>query len=172
MKKKGLLGLVAMLILVTGCSSNIKDGVSYLEEGKYEEAIVAFEAELAEEKNQGEAHHGLVLANYEVGDFVEALEHLEAALAQGVEETVALHHIAATCYMQNGEYEIAIMHYDKALEMEDCTDAERKEMMFNRIVAYEKNGDWEGAKSAADKYLNLYPDDEQVKKEMEFLETR
>ena len=172
MKIKGLLGLLAVLVLVTGCSSNIKDGVSCLEEGKYEEAIVAFEAELAEEKNQGEAHHGLILANFEVGNYEEAVEHFESAMKEGVEATAALYHMVATCHMQNAAYEAAIECYDKALEMEDCVDAERQEMMYNRIVAFEKLGDWEGAKTAADKYLNLYPDDEQVKKEVEFLETR
>ena len=36
---KKIVGLFALLFLLTGCAGNIKTGVAFLEEGKYEEAV-------------------------------------------------------------------------------------------------------------------------------------
>ena len=170
--KKEILGLLAAVLLMTGCSSNIKDGVSYLEEGNYDKAITAFQFAINEEKNIGEANRGMALAYYELGNYEEAVECFKSALENESEETASLYHLMGSSYMQLEDYENAITYFEKALLFEDCTDEMRKEMMYNKVVAYEKMMDWDSAKIAVDNYLNSYPDDEMAIKESEFLETR
>ena len=63
-------------------------------------------------------------------------------------------------------------YYRLALAREDNSEKMTKEMRFNMIVAYEKMGDLESAKVLLKEYLEDYPDDEDAKKEIEFLETR
>ncbi len=170
--KKEILGLLAAVLLMTGCSSNIKDGVACLEEGKYEDAITAFQFAINEEKNLGEANRGMAIAHYELGSYEEAVEYFEEALANETEETASIYHLMGTSCMQYEDYENALVYFEKALLMEDCADAMKKEMMFNKVVIYEKMMDWDNAKIAVDNYLHSYPDDEMAIKESEFLETR
>ena len=170
--KKGILGLIVVTLLMTGCSSNIKDGVSYLEEGNYEKAITAFQFAINEEKNLGEANRGMALAYYELGQYMQAMEYFLEALENETEETASLYHLMGTSCMQYGDYENTLVYFDKVLLLEDCTDTMKKEMMFNKIVVYEQMMDWDSAKIAVDNYLNSYPDDEKAIKEAEFLETR
>lgn len=48
----------------------------------------------------------------------------------------------------------------------------KKEMAYNQIFSLEKAGKYTEAKAKADAYLQIWPDDEDVKKEAEFLETQ
>lgn len=172
MKKKGIIGLLILMLLLSGCASNTSKGVSFLEDGKYEDAIASFQAELDEGKNLDEASRGMALAYYELGSYMEAMSYFEDALANGAEETASIYHLMGTCCLQYGDYENTIANYEKALAMEDCTDDMKKEMMFNKIAAYEKLADWEAAKTAVAEYLESYPDDERAVKEADFLESR
>lgn len=47
-----------------------------------------------------------------------------------------------------------------------------QEMEYNEIICYEQTADWENAKQKITEYTEKYPDDENAKKEAEFLETR
>lgn len=47
-----------------------------------------------------------------------------------------------------------------------------QEMKYNEIVAYEKLGKWENARTKLKEYVKDYPDDERGTKEAEFLETQ
>ena len=172
MKKKLLLGILAMTLCLNGCSSNIKDGVSLLKDGKYEEAISAFQLEIDEEKNLDEANRGIGIAYYELENYTEAVAYFGEALAQGAEESASIYQLMAASCMQLGDYENAIVNYDKALTMEDLTDAMKQEALFNSIAAYENLADWESAKEAVQTYLEVYPDDERALKEADFLKTR
>ena len=163
---------MAVAMLMTGCVSNIKDGVSLLEAGKYEEAINVFQLEIQEEKNLAEANRGVGLAYFELGDYEQATLYFEKALVNEAKETASLYHLMGTCYMYCENYEGAVSSFDKALLLEDCTETMKQEMMLNKIVAYEKMMDWESARVAADNYLQAYPNDEAVKTEAEFLATR
>lgn len=172
MKRKGILGLVILMLLLSGCASNVRKGVSLLEDGKYEEAIAKFQEDVDEEKNLDEAYRGMAIAYYELESYQEAAEYFSMALENKAEETASIYHLMGTCCLQYGDYENTIANYDKALAMEDCTDEMKKEMMFNKIAAYENMADWESAKTAVSEYLESYPDDERALKEAEFLKTR
>ena len=172
MKKKGIISLVIILVLLSGCASNVRKGITLLEDGKYEEAICIFQEEIDDKKNLDEANRGIGIAYFEQGNYTEAKASFEEALERGAEETASIYHLLGTCSMKSEDYISAVKYYDKALKLEDCTEEMKKEMLFNKIAAYEKSADWESAKEAVSKYLEVYPDDEKAIKEAEFLKTR
>ena len=49
---------------------------------------------------------------------------------------------------------------------------ELKSLLFNEMTIYEKKLDFVTAKQKAEEYLELYPDDKTMKKELAFLKTR
>lgn len=169
---KKIIGIMIVALLLTGCGSNASKGVSLLEEGKYEEAVEKFQADIEKEKNLDDAYRGMGIAYYEMGNYEEAVQYFEEALANETEETASIYHLMGTSCMLSEDYENTIVYYEKALKMEDCTDEMKQEMMRNKIVAYEKMLEWDSARNAAAEYLESYPDDEAVQKEAEFLKTR
>ena len=50
MKRIRIIVAVMVTVFCMGCSMNLKDGVTYLEEGKYEEAVTAFKKAIEDEK--------------------------------------------------------------------------------------------------------------------------
>ena len=81
--------------------------------------------------------------------------------------------------MQEQNYEKALEYFQAGLELaetqsgEDSADAGMiQEMEYNEIICYEQTADWENAKQKITEYTEKYPDDENAKKEAEFLETR
>ena len=167
---------IGMIILATlllgGCASNMKSAVAYLEEEKYEDAIVCFEKEIGEKKNLGEAYRGKAIALYELEDYQGAIDCFENALANKVEPTATIYRLMATSYHKLEEYESALDDYAKALAMEDCTEEMKQEMLFNEIAIYQKLGNWDAVKEKVSAYVEMYPDDSRMDKTVEFLETR
>lgn len=170
--KKKVLGLTVLLIFLTGCAGNIKSGVTSLEEGKYQEAIAAFQKDVKKERNWDEAYRGLGIAYFELEDYEKASEMLVLAIENEAEETASIYGILGACYMQLEEYELALDVYEKALTQEDLTKELEQEIQFNLIAVYENTANWEAAKKQMEKYEKLYPEDERVQKEADFLETR
>lgn len=72
---------------------------------------------------------------------------------------------------------ITTKKFDKAMELiEENKNKKDKEMvknlLFSEIVIYEKQQDYSTAYEKAKAFVEIYPDDEEGKKEMEFLESR
>ena len=172
MKKfKWVIMLVAACMLI-GCSSNIKDGITYLEENNYEAAISCFETEIAKKKNLGEAYHGMGIAQYELEQYNDAIDSFENALGNNEEPTATIYTLMATCYLQVEEYESALDYYKKALDMKDCTEELKQEIRFNEIAIYQEMSDWETLKEKVADYVEAYPEDNRMDKTAEFLKTR
>jgi tetratricopeptide (TPR) repeat protein len=74
------------------------------------------------------------------------------------------------CRMQMGEYELALSAFHDAMQIEDNDMLQT--LKFNEIVAYEYMGEYKTAAALMNSYLKAYPDDEQAKREYEFLQTR
>lgn len=164
----GILGA----ILLVGCTSNIKDGIMYLEADNYEAAGDAFEKDITEKKNLDEAYRGLGIAQYELGNYTEAAKALEDALENGTKETATIYNMLGASYLQVDEYETALEYYDKALGMKDCKEPIKQEILFNQIAIYQQLGDWDTLKEKVFAYVENYPDDKRMDKTVEFLETR
>lgn len=172
MKKSRWILLFVISSMLLGCKANIKDGITYLEEGKYEAAIECFKKDITEEKNLGDAYRGMGIAQYELKDYHAAIDSFENALANKEQPTATIHTLMATCHLQVEEYENALDQYKKALKMEDCTEELKQEILFNEIAIYQELGDWETLKEKVKVYAENYPEDERMDKTAEFLETR
>ena len=172
MRKSVLCILLGIVCLFTGCTSNTKDGVAYLEEEKYQKAIECFEKEIKEEKNLEEAYRGMGIAYFELENYESSVEAFEKAFDTNAKESAAIYSFLGAGYLELGNYEEALENYANALQMEDCQDAIKQEILFNEIAIYQKMGDWETVKEKVDAYVKAYPEDERMEKTVEFLETR
>ena len=74
------------------------------------------------------------------------------------------------CKLKIQDYQSALETFQQGLEIENNSMAQT--MYYNEIVAYEYLGDYKQAAVEMKKYLALYPDDENAKREYEFLQTR
>ena len=158
--------------LLVGCANYMKDGLELLQAGNYEEAIISFQTEIAEEKNLDEAYRGVGIAYFELEDYSAAAEAFEKALANEAEETASIYQLLGVSYLQLDEYDKALENYGKALNMEDCTEEMRQEVLFNEIAIYQIKSDWDTLKEKVSEYVAAYPDDDRMDKTAEFLETR
>lgn len=170
--KKRVIGLIIVLVILTGCAGNVKDGVELLNDEKYEEAIAVFEEDVKKGKNLGEAHRGIGNAYFALEQYEEAIESFGVALKNETKETATIYGMLGACHMKLEAYDKALSMYKKALKMKDITDELEQEIQYNLIAIYEYTGDWEAAKKQVEKYVKAYPDDGRIEKEAEFLETR
>lgn len=76
----------------------------------------------------------------------------------------------ALCDIAEGKYDDALANINNGLP--SATTEEMQDLLFNEIVVYEKQLDFGTALQKAKEYLEMYPDDEAVSKEMKFLQTR
>lgn len=143
-----------------------------------------------------EAYRGLGMAAYETQEYQMCIEYLQKALDEGAQETPAIYNLMGISSMKLEDYETALTYFENGILLQEVTtenDAESssseenvseetapedvfeetfREMRFNKIVCYEQLLDWENAKLEAEKYVALYPDDENIQKEYTFLKTR
>ena len=169
---KKIVGLLVLVLLLTGCAGNIKDGVAWLEEGKYESAIAAFEKDIEKERNLDEAYRGQGIAYFELEDYEASVEAFELALEYGTDETAVLCSFLGAAYLEIAEYDKALDAYERGLACGDLTEELKQEIQFNLIAVYENMANWDAAKKQMEKYVEEYPEDNRVEKEAEFLETR
>lgn len=76
----------------------------------------------------------------------------------------------ALCDIEDGDYDSALSNIASGIHVAD--DEDLQNLLFNEIAVYEKKLDFQTALQKAQEYLDLYPDDKTVKKELAFLKTR
>ena len=183
LKRAGVM-LLAVCFL-SGCANYVEDGTKLLEKKEYTQAVDAFEkaVQQASDKKtvEPEAYRGLGIAYFEQKEYEKAQENLQKALDTGAKETPVIYNMIGISAMQQEDYESALAAFEAGITLEmvvaegekevDYTETIR-EMRFNRIICCEQVQDWENAKTAANEYMEDYPDDAEVQREVEFLETR
>lgn len=196
-----MLSVTAAVCVLGGCGNGVKEGAQLLEEGKVEEAVSAFEQVISDKGSSeiqlAETYRGLGMCYYELEQYDQAQDYLTKAVDAGGEETAILCNLIGVSAMQQEDYTAAVSAFEKGIELQETKrqtgnddgsgktggDSESgtneadyaemiREMYYNRVACYEKLYDWEQAYSAAKEYLEKYPDDEQMRHEAEFLETR
>lgn len=183
MRKRVLVLLTAAVCFLSGCANYVKDGTELLEQGEYEEAIAEFEQALDDEKESAEAYRGIGMAYYEMQDYEQAMQNLQQALALGCVETPVIYNLIGISAMNLEDYDSALDAFSKGTalpETGEAADSDEtvdysetiREMKYNQIVCYEKKLDWDNAETAAEAYVNAYPDDAEAQKELEFLRSR
>ena len=76
----------------------------------------------------------------------------------------------ALCDIADGSYDSALENITAGLS--GASTDEMQDLLFNEITVYEKKLDFQTALQKAQEYLELYPEDKTVKKELAFLKTR
>lgn len=99
----------------------------------------------------------------------EAKNALSAYIAGGTADSYRLYNIA-DAQMQKNNYDIAISCLESAMKLDVIPN--KQMIMKNLVVAYEKTNDFRAARELLEDYVNIYPEDEDAKRELTFLETR
>ncbi len=170
--KKTFFVMAFVVLFITGCAGNIKEGVSLLEAKQYEEAKAVFEKDIQKERNLNEAYRGAGIACFEMKEYEQATQYLTLALEHEGEQTPTIYAMLGASYIEMEEYDKALDAYESALAQENITESQKQEIQYNLIAVYEYMGNWDAAKTQMENYVKAYPDDTRVEKEAEFLETR
>lgn len=137
--------------------------------GKTEAAQAGFEKAL--EAGFSEAGFYLGQIEQEQGNLEKAVEYYVNYIESGRRiSSAAVYNQLGLCYMEMEEYQYARDTFSIGLKLNDPDLAQ--ELQFNRIVVYERLGNFDKAYKKAKEYLERYPDDKAMKKEKKFIKTR
>ena len=135
--------------------------------GEYQKACLALEE--AREKGGAESYLYLGRSYEATGDYNYASSVYNSYLAK-YEGNAEVYNQLGLCEMAKGEYQKALEAFQAGMQMENNENLQS--LSFNEIVAYEYLGEYEQAYVLINHYLKNYPDDEQAKREYDFLSTR
>ena len=164
-----------------GVDSYLYLGKAYAATGDYNYASSVYSNYLSKQGPDAEIYNQLGLCEMAKKDYQKALEAFQTALDQGAEQTQELYNLTAVCAMKTEDYAKALECFQAGIALaesktgDDKTKADTallQEMEYNVIVCYEKQADWENAKSAMKQYQEDFTEDDSVSKEAEFLQTR
>lgn len=175
--------LVLLLLMIVGASgvayffifvlkSPVEKGALELESGNFEEAILEFNQGLDDLDYIAESYKGIGIANYELGNYKDAIESFEQAVLKSQGNTSYIYNLIGLSYMNLEEYQSALDHFLTGIDKPGSSNELMQQMRLYEIICMERLGDWEGAKAKATLYVQSYPGDEEMKKELQFLETR
>lgn len=135
--------------------------------GEYQSAYMALE----EARGEGSAEGCLYLGRaYEAtGDYNYAANVYNTYLSQNP-GNAEIYNQLGLCEMTRGEYRKALEAFQAGMQLENTTMMQT--LSFNEIIAYEYLGEYMQAYVLIGNYLKNYPDDEQAKREYDFLSTR
>ena len=134
--------------------------------GKYNEAVSALEK--VDKKKFEDASLYLGMSYEAMGDY----NYAASVYNSGIENSTnpALYNQLGLCQMKRGAFVEALEAFQLGLECED--KSLQQSLRFNEAIAYEYLADFETAKKLMAAYLKDYPNDEEAKREYEFLKTR
>lgn len=145
---------------------NLSKTYYYMEQ--YEVAISGFK-ELREKLP--EAYYFLGDCYYQKREYKKAIECFEQALDKDMTQDKGLiYNQLGNCYLAAEEYDSALSCFKQGQELPNTIWT--KPLMYNQIIALEKQMKYAEALEACKEYLAQYPEDEKVLKEKQFLETR
>lgn len=147
-------------------------GTQMLKKEAYQEAALSYEKAVKKRFQEEAAYRGMGIAYMNLEAYEDAVKYFLLAKDAGTVLNDRFYQLLGGCYMRLSAYDNAAETYTEGLALETCDEDIYKEMSKNRVTACEKSGDWERAKEYIKDYVERYPDDEEGKKEAEFLETR
>lgn len=147
--------------------SDYQKGRLYYYQGDYENARNFLEKARTDE---GEGVTEYLGMTYEaLGDTNYAASLYKTYLEKHPDDAIVQNQLGR-CLMNAGEYDEALKCFEAALALPGVTNAQA--LRLNEIAAYEYKGDFKKAYVLMKAYLQIYPDDENAKREYKFLETR
>jgi len=130
-------------------------------QGKNDEALAQYAAIIRDAPEDHESLHAMAVLERLLGDSVNAIKHLEAAV-DVTPEMAYLDDLALT-YVQVGRYRDAVDCWEQVLATVQLDEAARAELYAAIATAYEGMRDYSGARAALEKALALTPNDENLK---------
>lgn len=136
--------------------------------GEYQQAYLYLE----EAKTSQTADVYLYLGrSYEAtGDYNYAINNVYNAYLEKQEGNADIYNQLGLCYLKQENHTAALDAFQKAMNIPN--NGMMQTLQFNEIVAYEYLGEYTKAAVLLNNYLKTYPDDEQAKREYDFLSTR
>ncbi|MCM1025317.1 MAG: tetratricopeptide repeat protein [Roseburia sp.] len=135
--------------------------------GEYQKAYLALEE--AREKGGAESYLYLGRSYEATGDYNYAVSVYNSYLGK-YDGNAEIYNQLGLCEMTRGEYQKALEAFQAGMKLENSGILQS--LSFNEIVAYEHLGNYEQAYVLLGNYLKNYPDDEEARREYDFLSTR
>lgn len=147
----------------------MQQGRAYSLLGKEEEAVRYLEEAVKGKCIEGNYYLGLLQMDKQ--DYPSALEYFENYIEAAEAITIAdVYNQLAGCLIQSGDYEAAENYLLEGLEL-GMTDA-YPAILRNQVILLEKLQDFSAAQEAAEIYMQAFPQDTDMKKELAFIKTR
>ncbi len=142
-------------------------GYFYMYMDEYELSAADFDRAI--EDDYEPAYFGKANLMMEQGKYEEAAAGFDAYFSR-VHDNALAYNQYGVCMMRLGSYDKAAEAFANGLALNDWTVD--RELRYNEMVAYERLGQWAQAYQKAVDFLQKYPDDAQVQRELGFLESR
>lgn len=137
--------------------------------GKTDAAQQGFETSLEEGYSEAGFYLGQIAQRK--GKYKKAVDYYLAYIESGRKiSSAAVYNQLGLCYMELEKYKYARDTFSIGMKLNDAELMQQLE--FNRVISCEHLGDFENAQKKAKEYLEKYPEDQKMKKELEFIETR
>ncbi|MBO5484401.1 MAG: tetratricopeptide repeat protein [Lachnospiraceae bacterium] len=143
-------------------------GRAYQYQGDEEKATEYFQKSL--ENGYAESEYYLGMNAMSKKDYDGAESYFKAYLKSKGQFRALAYNQLAGCSIEKGDYAKASEYLDAGLQISDSAD--RALLWQNQILVYERERFFQKAKKSAKEYLSVYPQDEKMKKELEFIKTR
>lgn len=144
-------------------------GRAYFVLGEEEQAVSYLTDAVENKCVEGNYYLGMVQMAKE--DYQTAQKYFEEYLETATEITIPeVYNQMAGCLIESKEYDAAQEYLEKGLEL-GVTSAYQG-LLRNQVILLEKQQDFAEAKKAANTYLEAYPEDDAMKKELKFIKTR
>lgn len=162
--------LDALLKLKTkSAEEKMQSGRAYVLLGEEEKAVRYLEDAVKGKCIEGNYYLGLLQMDKQ--DYKAAQAYFETYLETASVVTIAdVYNQLAGCLMESGDYEAAENYLLEGLEL-GMTEA-YPAILRNQVIVLEKLQDFSAAQEAAEIYMQIFPEDSDMKKELSFIKTR
>ena len=148
---------------------DIASGKAYYYMGEYDNALEAFKKAVKNGEQDALYFEGMTYAAKSDYDSAKKIfkEYISNEdLTKNIDAYVQI----SNCLIEVEDYEQALSYVQKGLELGKTSV--QKSLLKNNVIIYEKMGQYKKAYSVSEKYVKMYPDDKQMKRELKFIRTR
>lgn len=136
--------------------------------GNLEEAKTGMEEAFEEKIEEANLYLGQIYEKKE--SYKEAISYYERYKLDAIAENDFVNLRIASCYEKGKDYESALIIYEEAIKNSDGSYL--RELRYNQIIALEEMSQFQEAFEKCSDYMTDYKEDDAMKKELAFLETR
>lgn len=151
----------------------LQTGRAYYVLGDYEQAESHLKDAIKDKCTEGNYYLGMIRMDQE--DYEGAMkyfaEYVEGRTGDAAGLTIPeVYNQMAGCAMELQEYDKAETYLQQGLDL--GTTSAYQGLLKNQVILFEKRGEYKKARKAAKTYLEAWPEDEEMNKELKFIKTR